>query len=150
MNFLLNRGGAGKSLNRSQSAAEMSNLMKSHIGLLRTYEALVALMGDDTDSISTLKSLQKQHRTEIAQLSEIVLSSAGIPPRDADRLSGDDVSELTRAIDRGERSLRGDLQLQLKQKHHRRTIAVLESHLENTEARIGEITTLTKRLNVPI
>ena len=36
MNFFLNRGGAGKSLTRAETIAEMSALMIRHIELLRT------------------------------------------------------------------------------------------------------------------
>lgn len=153
MNFLLNKGGAGKSLTRSKTAVEASRLLTSHIQLLRTYGNLTAAMGAENasvDSVDSVKALQKEHRDDIAKISEIILSSGGVPPREADSFEGDDIESLLRAVDDGERSLRRSLEEQLTQKHHLRTIAIMETLLVNTERRIGVIQTLAQQLKIPV
>ena len=150
MNFLLNKGGAGKSLTRSDSVSEVSKLMRAQIGLLNTYEALIGVVESDTDLARSLSALQKEHRDEIPKLSEIILSSGGEPPRESSPLAGDDVDSLIRAVNEGERSMRSDLEQQIKLKHHIRTIAVLKTLLANTERRIGEIQTAAQQLSIPV
>jgi hypothetical protein len=150
MNFLLNKGGAGKSLTRSQTASDVSKLMTGQIELLGAYGALIAAVGNDSDLAKSLGALEKELRDEIPKLSEIILSSGGVPPRKADQPTGDDVESFLRAVNDGERSMRSDLEEQLKLKHHIRTIAVLNTILANTERRIGEIQTVAQQLRVPV
>ena len=136
MNFLLNRGGAGKSLSRAQTAAEMSKLMIRHIELLRTYDALIESIGNDA-SIENLKALQQDNRADISKLSEIILSSGGVPPREGMLLAGDGADALIKSVNNAERELRSDIEEQLEQKHHLRTLAIMETLLANTQLRIG-------------
>ena len=150
MNFLLNKGGAGKSLTRSQTVSEVTKLMSAQIALLETYEALLGVVDSDSDLARSLSALQKQHRDEIPKLSEIILSSAGVPPRKSSLPAGDDVDSLIRAVNDGERAMRTDLEEQIKLKHHLRTIAVLNTLLANTEQRIGAIQTVAQQLSIPV
>jgi bacterioferritin (cytochrome b1) len=150
MNFLLNKGGAGKSLTRSSTVSEVSKLMSAQIALLGSYEALLGVVDSDSDLAASLSALQKQHRDEIPKLSEIILSSGGIPPRESSPPTGDDVDSLIRAVNDGERAMRTDLEEQIKLKHHLRTIAVLKTLLANTERRIGAIQTVAQQLSIPV
>ena len=150
MNFLLNRGGAGKSLTRAETAEELSSLMTTQITLLRTYEALIALMDSGSSSAETLAALQKEHRNEIPKISEIILSAGGIPPRKADRLEGDGRESLIRAVCDGERGLRREIDTQLENKHHLRTIGILESLAETVEDRIGVLQKIAQEYSVPV
>ena len=150
MNFLLNKVVAGKSLTRSQTATEASKLLTGHIELLQTYDALVRALGAESDATESVSALQRGHRDDICLLSEIILSSGGVPPRKASPPAGDDVDSLLRAANDGERSLRRNLEDQIKLKHHLRTIAVLKTLLANTERRIGEIKTMAEQLSLPV
>ncbi len=150
MNFLLNKGGAGKSMSRARTAAEASKLMTCHIELLQTYDALADATGSESDTAELVSALQKELRDDIPKLSEIILSSGRVPPREASPLVGDDVESLLHAIDDGERSLRRDLEDQILLKHHLRSIAVFKNLLANTEHRIGEIRTMARQLSLTV
>lgn len=150
MNFLLNRGGAGKSLSRAETVAQASSLITRHIALLRSYDRLVEAMAPDDESVEQIRKLQKQHRADIAKLCEIVLSANGTPPREAAPLEGSGIDSLLRSLTDGERSLREELEAQLAKKHHMRTIAVLETLLANTEERIGILQTVARTHSVPV
>jgi hypothetical protein len=150
MNFLLNRGGAGKSLTRSQSAEEVSKLMTSHIALARSYQRLLEAMGDDGPATDSIKALQKEHRDDLAKLSEIVLSAGGIPPRQAEPLNSESRASMINELAEAERALRDDLEAQLKLKHHLRTRAVLEHDLENTVRRIGSLRDVAAKLSIAV
>ena len=149
MNFLLNKGGAGKSITRAQTAAEMSTLMIRHIELLRTYDMLIKSLGEG-GAADRLRELQKDNRADIARLSEIILSSGGVPPREGLLLRGDGPTGLIKSVNSAERELRHDIEEQLEQKHHLRTVAVMEGLLANTERRIGFVQQMAHRYSVPV
>ena len=149
MNFLLNRGGAGKSLTRGQTVAEMSKLMIRHIELLRTYDTLIESIGDGSTA-DELKTIQKENRADIAKLAEIILSSGGVPPREGGLLAGQEPQTLIRSVNDAERELRSDIEQQLEHKHHMRTLAVMEMLLENTERRLGLVQHMAQHFSVPV
>jgi len=124
--------------------------MAGHIDLLEAYGALLNTIGADEKAAGPVKVLQKGLRDDIPKLSEIILSAGAVPPRDSNPPKGDDVESLLRAVDKRERSLRRDLEEQLKLKHHLRTIAVLNTLLAGAERRIGDVQTMAKQLSIPI
>jgi len=149
MNFLLNKGGAGKSLSRARTAAEMSTLLIRHIELLRTYDMLIQSLGEG-DAADRLREQQKDNRADIARLSEIILSAGGVPPREGLLLGGNDQSGLIKSVNSAERELRRDIEEQLEQKHQLRTVAMMEGLLANTERRIGFVQQMAHRYSVPV
>ena len=109
-NFLLNRGGAGKSITRHETAAAMSDLIVPLIGIMRTYEHLRTLVRDE-DLRERFEATQHRTRNDISKLSEIILSSTGVTPREADSVSSsDDPDQVIRALDRAERDFRQALE----------------------------------------
>jgi hypothetical protein len=150
MSFLLNRGGAGKSLTRAETAAEISSLISRNIALLRSYDELAGHLASEGPEAASVQTLAKGHRVDIAKLSEIVLSNMGVPPREAEPVGGNDLGSLVRNLADGERSLREELENQLTKKHHRRTVAVLETQLANAEERIGILQDLARQHSVPV
>jgi len=148
-NFLLNKGGAGKSITRHETAGAMSALVRRLISITRTYEHL--LVARNAGSDQRLSAMQNRTRTDIGKLSEIILSTGGITPRYADPVStSDDPDQLIRALNEAERAFRDELEESLKLKHHYRTIAVLETLHKNTEDRIGLVRELAHEHNVPV
>lgn len=149
-NFLLNRGGAGKSMTRHETAAAMSNLVSPLIAIMRTYQHLSDFIEDEGLS-ARMDAMQNRTRTDISKLSEIILSTGGVTPREADAVaSGDDPDEIIRQLDTAERALRESIEESLKLKHHYRTIAVLETLVKNTEERIVFVRELAHLHNVPV
>jgi hypothetical protein len=149
MNFLLNRGGAGKSLSRAETADEISKIMRSHIALISAYGSFAGLL-DKPSEIDQVHQLQKEHRDDLAKLSEIVLSAGGVPPREASGSFGSDLDSLLRGVSEAERGLRDEIREQLKLKHHLRTVAVLEHDLANTERRVGLLQDLGRSLSIAV
>ncbi|HUF08787.1 MAG TPA: hypothetical protein VMO47_05665 [Rhodothermales bacterium] len=149
-NFLLNKGGAGKSITRHETAGKMSELVRRLISITRTYERLLAALGN-AGSDHRVGAMQNRTRTDIGKLSEIILSTGGITPRYADPVStSDDPDQLIRALNEAERAFRDELEESLKLKHHYRTIAVLETLHKNTEDRIRLVRELAHDYNVPV
>jgi hypothetical protein len=149
-NFLLNRGGAGKSITRHETAAAMSDLVRPLISIMRGYENLAGLI-DDAEAVAFIHASQNRTRSDIAKLSEIILSTGGITPRDVEPVGADDdPDQLIRALNEAERAFRDALESSLKLKHHYRTIAVLETLQKNTEDRIALVRELARRQNVPV
>jgi len=149
-NFLLNRGGAGKSITRNETAEAMGDLVRPLTSIVRTYERLAENVGDD-QAAGKIAASQNRTRSDVAKLSEIILSTGGITPRDAEPLSSsDDPDTLIRALNAAERGFRDSLEESLKMKHHYRTIAVLETLHKNTEERIRLVRELAHLHNVPV
>lgn len=149
-NFLLNRGGAGKSITRQETGDAMGDLVLRLIGITRSYERLAVVIGDVEPGLK-ITAMQNRTRTDIGKLSEIVLSTGGVTPRDADPVSeSDDPDQLIRALNQAERDFRDALEESLKLKHHYRTIAVLETLQKNTEDRIALVRELAHHYNVPV
>lgn len=149
-NFLLNRGGAGKSITRQETAEAMNDLVRRLISIMRTYERLSVAIAD-VDAGLQIDAMQNRTRTDIAKLSEIILSTGGVTQREADPVSsGEDPDQLIRALNEAERSFRDALEESLKLKHHYRTIAVLETLHKNTDGRIALVRELARHHNVPV
>jgi hypothetical protein len=149
-NFLLNRGGAGKSITRRETAETISDVVRPLIGIMRTYERLAETI-EDEEAAGFIHASQKRTRTDISKLSEIILSTGGVTPRDIDPVAAsDDPDQVIRALNEAERSFREVLENSLKLKHHYHTIAVLETLQKNTEDRIALVRELARRQNVPV
>jgi len=149
-NFILNRGGAGKSITRHETAAAMSDLVVPLIGIMRTYEHLATLIHDE-EAGTRIEVTQNRTRNDIAKLSEIILSTGGVTPRGADPVDSSENPDMTiRRLNEAEREFRQALENSLKLKHHYRTIAVLETLLKNTEERITLVREIAHLHNVPV
>jgi hypothetical protein len=118
--------------------------------MLQTYGELARHIASDSPEAASVETLARGHRVDIAKLSEIVLSNMGVPPREAGPLAGNDLDSLLRNLTNGERSLREELEKQLSKMHHRRTVAVLETQLANSEERIGILQELARQHSVPV
>ncbi len=149
-NFLLNRGGAGKSITRHETAEAMGDLVRPLTSIVRTYELLEGRTGD-SGADEKIAASQSRTRSDIAKLSEIILSTGGVTPRQAEPFSSSDETDtLIRALNEAERAFRDSLESSLKMKHHYRTIAVLETLHKNTEERIRLVRELAHLHNVPV
>ena len=149
-NFLLNRGGAGKSITRAETAEAMAQLTVPLIGIMRAYEHLKAIL-DNEEAAQHIDASQNRTRADIGKLSEIILSTGGITPRDTASLTDDDdPAQVIRTLNESERAFKSSIVESLKMKHHYRTIAVLENLQKNTEARIRLVRDLARSRNVPV
>lgn len=128
----------------------MSDLVRHLIGIMRSYERLAVTIGDVEPGLK-IAAMQNRTRTDIGKLSEIILSTGGVTPREADPVStSEDPDQLIRALNEAERNFRDALEESLKLRHHYQTIAVLETLVKNTEGRIVLVRELAHHYNVPV
>lgn len=150
---LLNRGGAGYSMTREESAAAMNPLIEQHGALILAYDAALRQFAD-RDLAASLNEGMNRARTELAKLKETVLSLAGSPPNGV-RLEtnvhlGDTDAEIVHRLDALERAYRDALTEALDLPHQQlRSTAILENNLKGSEARIGMLHPFVTRMRRP-
>ncbi|MEM1042513.1 MAG: hypothetical protein AAGI91_07770 [Bacteroidota bacterium] len=150
---ILNRGGAGYSMTRAESAAALNPLVDQHGQLILAYSAALRHLAD-RDLAATLNEGMNRLRTELFKLKETVLSFAGVPPNgvrlNADVHLGDTDAEIVHRLDDLERAYRDALREALDLPHHQlRTTAVLENHLKSSEVRVGVLHPFVTRMRRP-
>lgn len=146
---LLGRGWAGKTLGRSETADRINALIHDHVDLNHYYHAAIRASGDDR-VVDVLQRLLKTSRTDIAKLSETVLSAGGTPyngtdvePEDYD-LEGGTVDMLRQLTDL-ETDYNDTLSDELDLEHQMRTRGVLEAVKSNSADRLDALDALTQR-----
>ena len=151
---LLNKGGAGKSLNRAETAARLGRLMRHHQSIMHAYDAAIR----DTPSpevAAGLELLNKTSRADIGKLSELILSNGHAPPSGSDfdppdfGEADDDGARGRRLLDL-ERAYVDMLEAELDEKHRLRTVATIENTLTNTRHRIQTIQRMSEKLRLGI
>ncbi len=136
---LLNKGGAGRYISRAESAERLMPLAQRHLDLLLDYDRQLAAMpaGPAREQI---EAMMPYLRTEVAKMSETILSLGGTPPSgsgplppapaesDRDRVQG----FLDAEKDFG-RALRDEVDAV---HHQERTRAILTHNAEASTARM--------------
>lgn len=138
--LLLNKGWAGKTLSREETAGRLNPVIRSHCALNHSHEYAMRAL-EDRDAAEQLSTLQRTARMDIGKLSEVVLSAGGVPfngtemePEDFDlgKCDSDIVTELRNM----ERDFEKLLHAELDMEHQMRTRAILEVVLKNTRVRL--------------
>ena len=150
---VMNRGGAGRSMTRQESAESLMPLVRQHHNLLHAYGAAIRHLGD-RDLAARLNDGMNRARTELSKLKESIFSLAATPPNgtdlDPDIRLGDTDEEIIYTLDEAERAYRDALHDTVGFAHHQlRTTAILENNLTGSEARIGVLHPIVTRMRRP-
>lgn len=134
---LLNKGGAGKSISRVETAERLSALMRSYNEIMYSYVASTGISSEIT--AEGLEKLARVVRDDIGKLSELILSAGGIPPSGTeiepeDVTVGNSEEECLETLMRLERAFGEALKAESAVRHQLRVIA----GLDNTSARTTE------------
>jgi hypothetical protein len=134
---LLNKGGAGKSISRVETAERLSALMRSYNEIMYSYDAAIGFASEST--AEGLEKLARVVRDDIGKVSELILSAGGIPPSgteiEPENVSvGNSEEECLETLNRLERAFGDSLKAESAVRHHLRVVA----GLDNTSARTSE------------
>lgn len=155
---ILNKGGAGRYISRAHSAERLQPIAERHLDLMYAYEAILGGMPAGL-SKESLEALMPYLRTEIAKMSETILSLGGTPPSGVRRVPGglnlppQDPDAGRPALDHvdalldAERDFGGALRDEADAVHHQeRTRAILNHNAEASDARRGALRNLAADL----
>lgn len=138
--LFLNKGWAGKTLAREETAARLNPVIRSHCELNHSHEYAVRSL-EDRDAAGELSALQRTARMDVGKLNEVVLSAGGVPfngtemePEDFDLGKCD--SDIVKALRNLERDFEKLLHAELGIEHQMRTRAILDAVLKNTRVRL--------------
>ncbi|WP_412062512.1 hypothetical protein [Rubrivirga sp. IMCC45206] len=137
---LLNKGGAGRYVSRQESAERLMPVAERHLDLLDTYTAAMADFPDGP-SRTRLDAMMPYLRTEVAKISETILSLGAAPPTGAGRgpiapVTGDARARVDALLD-AEKGFSDALAQEVDVVHHQeRTRAILNHNAEASAARI--------------
>ncbi|MGB3543820.1 hypothetical protein [Rubrivirga sp.] len=137
---ILNKGGAGRYISREESVTRLLPVAQRHLDLLHRYDGVLAAMpiGPGRERID---AMMPYLRTEIAKMSETILSLGGTPPTGVDRdpagpTAGDNKSLLQSLLD-AEKDFGGALRHEADEVHHQeRTRAILGHNADASTSRI--------------
>ena len=79
---LLNKGGAGRYISRQESAERLMPIAQRHLDLLLAYDRQLAVMPDGPAK-EQIEAMMPYLRTEVAKVSETILSLGAAPPSGA-------------------------------------------------------------------
>lgn len=142
---LLNKGGAGRYISRAESVERLRPIAERHLDLLYGYDRALATMPDGAAK-EQVEAMMPYLRTEVAKVSETILSLGGAPPTGVGRdpqgrrsqpvgrgAAGDrTLRQQVEDLLGGEREFGGALRDEADAVHHQeRTRAIL---LHNAEA----------------
>ncbi|MDT0631900.1 hypothetical protein RQM47_15005 [Rubrivirga sp. S365] len=155
---ILNKGGAGRYISRAHSAERLQPIAERHIDLMYAYEAILDGLPAGLPK-ERLEALMPYLRTEIAKMSETILSLGGTPPSGVRRVPGGlDLPEADSAAGRpaldhvdalldAERDFGGAIRNEVDAVHHQeRTRAILTHNAEASDARRGALRDLAADL----
>ena len=138
---LLNKGGAGRYISRAESAERLMPVAERHLDLLRAYDRELAALpaGPAREQI---EAMMPYLRTEVAKVSETILSLGGTPPSGAGRapvaapLAATDRDRVQGFLD-AEKDFGGALRAEVDAVHHQeRTRAILEHNAHASASRV--------------
>ncbi len=151
---LLNKGGAGRSATRAETAEMLNPAVRRHIELIAAYEVALRDLRD-RGLAERLNDGMNRLRTELAKLKSTVLALGGTPPNGTD-LDPEDLTlgatdaEIVHALADAERGYGRALADVLDYPHHQiRTIAILENNRAGSAGRMGVLGPLADRLPRP-
>lgn len=144
----LNKGGAGRSLSRTDTIDVLNPLVQQHIDLLSYYNAVCRALSDQKLEESLNAALPRL-RNELGKIRESVLALGGIAPTGVGEplltLDGTD-GNLLYDLEQQERALRDALKQALEYPHYQfQTLAILNNNLAGSESRIGALRPLVDR-----
>lgn len=137
---LLNKGGAGRYISREESVERLQPIAQRHLDLLMAYDAHLGELPDGP-ARQEVEAMMPYLRTEVAKMSETILSLGGTPPSGA----GVPASTAGAASDRdrlqgfldAEKDFSGALRDEVDVVHHQeRTRAIIEHNADASQARI--------------
>lgn len=147
--LLLNKGWAGKTLSREETAARLNPVIRSHCALNHSHEYAARSL-EDRDAAGKLSTLQRTARMDIGKLSEVVLSAGGVPfngtemePEDFNLGKCD--SDIVAALRNLESDFKKLLHAELGMEHQMCTRAILDVVLKNTHVRLEYVRKLVLR-----
>ena len=144
---ILNKGGAGRYVSRAHSVERLQPVAERHLDLMYEYEGILGGMPDGLPK-EKLEAMMPYLRTEVAKMSETILSLGGTPPSGvrrrpggrggvADPEAGRSTADRTDALLEAERDFGGALRDEADAVHHQeRTRAILNHNAEASDARI--------------
>ena len=145
---ILNKGGAGRYISRAASVERLQPVAQRHLDLMYEYEGILGGMPDGLPK-EKLEAMMPYLRTEVAKMSETILSLGGTPPSGvrrrpgeaggvADPEAGRPTADRTDALIEAERDFGGALRDEAEAVHHQeRTRAILNHNAEASDARIN-------------
>lgn len=148
LNALLNKGGAGVSISRQETAERLDPLLRQLIGLRRYYEELIRRTSDP-EIASKLEDLLRYARTDVAKLSETIHSAGakaytGVDLRDKP-IDFDDKEDDPSFVRNLEQKFLDAILAESKIKHHIRTFAILKNVENNSRNRLSYLAEITKK-----
>ena len=137
---ILNKGGAGRYISREESVERLRPISERHLDLLRTYDGVLAGLPDGPVK-SRLEAMMPYLRTEVAKVSETMLSLGGTPASGAGRSPAPvSLGTLKEQVDRlsdAERGFGSALTEESEAVHHQeRTRAILNHNAEASASRM--------------
>ena len=144
---ILNKGGAGRYISRADSVERLQPVAQRHLDLMYEYEGILSGMPDGLPK-ERLEAMMPYLRTEVAKMSETILSLGGTPPSGvrrrpgraagvSDPEAGRPAHERVDALLDAERDFGGALRDEADAVHHQeRTRAILNHNAEASDARI--------------
>lgn len=148
LNALLNKGGAGISISRQETAERLDPLLRQLIGLRRHYEELIRRT-PDPEVAEKLEDLLKYARTDVAKLSETIHSAGGqaytgVDLRD-EPLSAGETNDDTSHLRNLEKEFLDAIEGESRIKHHIRTGAILKNVKDNGSRRLSYLDEINRK-----
>ena len=137
---LLNKGGAGRYISREESVERLLPVAERHLDLLQTYDRHMAALPEGPQR-EQVAAMMPYLRTEVAKVSETILSLGGTPPSGTHRdphspgTAGD--RDRLQALLDAETDFGKALRHEADEVHHQeRTRAILGHNADASTARI--------------
>ena len=145
---VLNKGGAGTSLSRSETIDRINPVIAAHTRLLHAYEA--AKVGRPAAEADRLDDLLRTARMDVGKLAEVVFSQGGVPYNGTDLEPGTLTAERGgearyRALARTEEAFAKQLDDELAVDHQIRTGATLKLLRAHSAERLDAVQTFARR-----
>ena len=138
---LLNKGGAGRYISRGESVERLQPIARRHLDLLRAYDRRLVTMPDGPAK-TEIEAMMPYLRTEVAKVSETILSLGGTPPSGAGdgpvtAATGESDRDRVQALLDAENAFGGAIHDEVDAVHHQeRTRAILEHNAHASASRI--------------
>ena len=144
--LLLNKGWAGRTLSRPETADRLNPVIRSLTTLMHGYDAAQSTL--DGEAADSLEAARKLLRGDLGKLSETVLSAGhpaymGVDQEPSTPATGDSGPVLEALVGR-EEEFRTVLDGEKEVEHQIRTRAVLENAARNSSDRLALLRELTR------
>lgn len=152
LDAILNKGGAGRSLSRHESAERLNPVLRRHVELNLAYDDATRRIGS-VDVTRQMEHFQKKARADVGKLRETIYSMGNVAYTGTDlepddvRLGEDDDAMLFALLDREQALLdavEAELNLKRPNRHHIRTMAILNHVLTNSQERLTYLKGVTR------